>query len=100
LAEVVVLPVPFTPTIEITVTPAGARRRAGSLPARLFSTSRSAISMKSSPVRPCDSKDFRAAAMICAVVAVPRSAPRSAASSSSIESAVSRGERVTMRLIS
>src|SRR5882724_6006307 len=31
---------------------------------------------------------------------MPRSAPSSAASSSSIDSAVSRGERVTMRLIS
>ena len=38
--------------------------------------------------------------MICAVIAMPKSAAMSAASSSSMESAVSLGERVTMRLIS
>src|SRR5581483_10725858 len=38
--------------------------------------------------------------MICSVTAMPRSAPIRAASSSSIDSPVSRGERVTMRLIS
>ena len=38
--------------------------------------------------------------MICAVMAMPRSAAMSAASSSSSDAGVSLGERVTMRLIS
>jgi hypothetical protein len=52
LALVVVFPLPFTPTMETTVNPAGCFRKAPSLDERLFSTSRCAISKSRTPPRP------------------------------------------------
>ena len=100
LAQVVVLPVPLTPTIETTVTPSARAVRAEFMPPRLRSTSAMAMSTKSKPDLPWVSKAFRTAAKICCVMGSPRSAANKAASSSSTLCAVSFGERVTIRWIS
>ena len=101
LAEVVVLPVPLTPTMETTVTPAGTfdqsaiRGRKGFL-----------------DLSHCDFENLSAAAPLRFVgffhcgddlhrsSGMPRSAASNAASSSSSVAPVSFGESVTMRLIS
>ena len=70
-------------------------------PTKLFSISAARDGQKiQARADPAFHKLFLTAATICAVMARPKSAAMSAASSSSSDSAVSLGERVTMRLIS